>query len=257
MRALSVLRTVAAADQGLTLEEIAARAELPLTSAHRVVVALAEQLFITRSTTNRRYFIGPATRELCEQVATAESSPLSIHPAMEDAARSSQETVFLTELVDGRAVCVALVGAARPPRRFVRIGQETPLHAAASARVLLAELPDPEVRRLLARQPLTACTEETSAGVEAVREQLVLIRARGYDVGDDELGAGVWAVAAPVRSATGRIRASLTIAAVGVQLKDPPVRELLIDIAGRAAAELSADLGFEHALPLAPREDAQ
>ena len=241
IRALTILRAVASADHGLNLQEIAERARLPLTSAHRVVAVLAEQEFLTRSPTNRRYFIGSAARELTERPTTPASGSLGRNPALEEAARASGETVFLTELIDGRAVCVSLIEAMRPLRLFVRIGQELPLHAAASARVLLADLPDEAVRRMLARTP------DTPHSLEAILEHLELVRTRGYDVCEHELDAGVWAIAAPVRHSNGRVRASLTIAAPGARVGDAEVRERMIAEADAAAGLMSADLGFEAA----------
>jgi DNA-binding IclR family transcriptional regulator len=249
VRAFTVLRILAATEHGLTLQEISERAAMPLTSTHRIVAVLAELRYVTRSPTNRRYYLGPATRELSERAPAR--GPLGGNRVLDQAARESEETVFLTELIDGRAVCVALVEAARPLRLFVRIGQELPLHAAASARVLLADLPDADVRRMLTRRPLTAFTPATPLSVDAILERLVHVRAHGYDVCDHELDAGVWAAAAAVRSSMGAIRAALAIAAPGVRVQEPEDRERLVGIASGAAAELSADLGFE---PLSGRE---
>ena len=239
IRALSILRAVAVADHGLNLQEVAERARLPLTSAHRIVAVLTEQDFLTRSPTNRRYFIGPGARELSERAAAPASGSLGRNPALEEAAHATGETVFLTELIEGRAVCVALIEAARPLRLILRIGQELPLHTAASARVLLADLPDDEVRRMLARRP------DGPHSIDAVVEHLDLVRARGYDVCDDEPDIGVWAVSAPIRHASGRVRASLTIAAPAARVGDSHARERMIAEADAAAGLMSSDLGFQ------------
>jgi DNA-binding IclR family transcriptional regulator len=231
VRALTMLRVLAAADHGLTLQELSERAGTPLTSTHRIVAVLADQLFLTRSPTNRRYYLGPAVHQLSEHAPAR--GPLGRNRVLEEAARESGETVFVTELIDGRAVCVALVEAARPLRLFVRIGQELPLVEAASARVLLSELPDGDVRRLTAR------------GADELLERLELVRSRGYDCSDNELDAGVWAISVPVRNSSGGVRAGLTIAAPGARAGDAAERRRLLGIASHAAAAMSADLGFQ------------
>jgi DNA-binding IclR family transcriptional regulator len=235
VRALTMLRVLASADHGLTLQELSDRAGTPLTSTHRIVAVLADQLYLTRSPTNRRYYLGPAARELSEPAPA--HGPLGRNRVLEQAARESDETVFVTELIDGRAVCVALVETTRPLRLSVRIGQELPLDAAASARVLLADLPDGDVRRMVA------------GGADEVLEHLALLRSRGYDTSDGELDAGVWATAAPVRSSAGGVRAGLTIAAPEARVQAPEARRRLIAIAASAAAAMSAELGFERFTP--------
>lgn len=244
VRALGVLRVLAAESGGLTLQELCDVLDVPPGSMHRLLAVLSAEQFVSRSPTNRRYFLGPAARQLAETTTPRHTLLVSPHPALQEAAERSGETVFLTELVGDRAVCVALVEGRHPLRLFVRIGQDMPLHAAASARTLLADRADDEARRMLAARPLTAYTRATPTNVEQVLTHLAEVRTRGYDVCDDELDRGVWAVSAPVRMSTGRVCASVTLAAPGDRLAGPPAREDARDLVLRSAAAMSADLGY-------------
>ncbi len=227
----------------MSLQELCDVLSIPLGSMHRILGVLSEERFITRSQTNKKYFLGPAARELANEGTRPHGSLVAPHPALGELAESLGETVFMTELVGERAICISLVEGQHPLRLFVRIGQEMPLHAAASARVLLSEFDDHMVTALLARHPMTAFTRETPVTIEAVMEHLTMIRARGYDVCDDELDKGVWAVAAPVYTSTGRICASVTLAAPSGRLAIPTVRETAISLVVAAASAMAADLG--------------
>lgn len=250
VRALAVLRTLAPRTEGLSLAALADELGVPAGSMHRMLAVLEAEHFVTRSPSNRRYFLGPAARQLAEENSRRHALLVTPHRALTAAAHASGETVFLTELVGDRAVCVALVESEHPLRMFVRIGQEMPLHAAASARTLLADLDTDDVRRLLATRPLRAFTDETFTEPEQVLDHLAVVRARGYDVCDDELDRGVWAVAAPVRGSTGRVVASATLAAPAYRVADPDRRQECRTAVETAAAAMSADLGWtEPALP--------
>lgn len=244
VRALQVLRALAPKTKGATLQELHEELGIPTGSLHRLLVTLGEEEFITRSEVNRRYFLGPIARQLAEQNQHQSALLVTPHRAVVTAAETSGETVFLTEIIGDRAVCVALSEGSHPLRLFVRIGQEMPLHAAASGRALLAYRSEAETRRLLAKRELTAFTEETPVTVESVLAHLAVVRTRGYDVCDDELDRGVWAVSAPVFTSTGAVAASVTLAAAGSRMQDPVNRTGAVDTVLTASRDLSAELGF-------------
>lgn len=244
VRALAVLRTLASTATGMSLGQLAERLEVPQGSMHRLLAVLQSEGFITRSPSNRRYFLGPAARQLAEENGHQHAALVTPHPALVQAADRSGETVFLTELVGDRAVCVSLVESNHPLRMFVRIGQDMPLHAAASARTLLADRDPDEVRHLLESRPFTVFTDETCTDIGAMQEHLTVVRARGYDVCDDELDRGVWAVSAPVRASTGRVAASVTLAAPAYRVAQQGRRDQALSTVREAAQAMSEDLGW-------------
>jgi DNA-binding IclR family transcriptional regulator len=243
-RALATLRVLAPHVEGLSMAELASRLNVPQGSMHRLLAVLEKEQFVTRSPTNRRYFLGTAARQLAEVNASRDAVLITPPSALTDAATASGESVFLTELVGDHAVCVALVESRHPLRMFVRIGQNMPLHASAAARVLLAFRDAEDARRLLLRSPMTRFTPETPTAVPDVLEHLELVRARGYDVCDEELDPGVWAISAPVLTSTGRIAASVTLAAPGHRVADPDVRASARQTVISAARSMSQDLGW-------------
>lgn len=246
VRALSVLRVLSGERRGLTMGEIAERLDVPLASMHRVLGVLRDERFVTRSPSNRRYFLGPAARELAGNDASRESPLVKPHEAVAVASRVTGETVFLSELVGGMVVCLALAESRHPLRLFVRVGQEMPLHAAAAARVLLAGLTSIEARNLLERHaPLTHFTDETPVTVDQVIDHLSLIRTRGFDVCSSELDENVWAVAAPVRSSIDEVVASVTLAAPLHRIDHAAAQMRARDAVLAAAATMSADLGWD------------
>ncbi|MBT2395724.1 IclR family transcriptional regulator [Streptomyces sp. ISL-100] len=243
VRALQVLRALAPKTRGATLQELHDELGIPTGSLHRLLVTLSREEFVTRSEVNRRYFLGPIARQLAEQNQHQSALLVTPHRAVVAAAETSGETVFLTELIGGRAVCLALSEGCHPLRLFVRIGQEMPLHAAASGRALLAYRPETEIRALLGQRELVAFTEETPVTVDDVLVHLSVVRARGYDVCDDELDRGVWAVSAPIFTSTGAVVASVTLAAACSRMRDPVDRAAAVHTVLTAARDLSAELG--------------
>lgn len=244
VRALHLLQAISRSGTGATLGELGEMLGIPLPSLHRLLAVLSAEGFVSRSPTTRRYLVGPSLRELASAGGGGHGSALvRPHPAMQKASEITGETVFLTELYGGRAVCVALVEGRHPLRLFVHIGKEMPLHAAASARTLLADMPDEQLVALLDSRPLTAFTDDTPSTSDQVLAHVRTIRERGYDICQDELDDDVWAFSVPVRNGAGGIAASITLAAPLGRMSADGRREVAREAVVEAAAALSRSLG--------------
>jgi DNA-binding IclR family transcriptional regulator len=245
VRALNVLRVVADSERGLSLQQLVVRLDIPLGSMHRLLAVLEEQRFVSRSPTNRRYFLGPAALGFADEGGQRRGLLATPHPVLAGLCEQTHQTVFLTELLGDTAVCVALAEGSSPLRLFARIGQELPLHASAAARILLAFEPAATAWRLLGNRPLTPFTGATPRSAEEVLDRLAVDRARGFDVSESELDVGVWTVSVPIRVSTGRVRASLSLAACADGSGTTADRGALLDAVVAAAGQISSDLGWD------------
>ncbi|OZM79464.1 IclR family transcriptional regulator [Pseudonocardia sp. MH-G8] len=247
VRAVEVLNAVASTRGGRTLQELHDELDIPLGSLHRILATLSQSDYLRRSPVTKRYFVGRAARALGGGTGPASARLVQPPPALVEAAAETGETAFLTELVGDVPVCVSIVEAEHPLRLFVRIGQEMPLHAAASSRAILAHLDEAAARTLLAGSaPLTEYTAGTPSEIEEVIAVLREVRALGYAVCDNELDPNAWAVSAPIRDGEDRVSSSVTITAPGPRAADPDARARATRAVLRAADALSAELGSSH-----------
>jgi DNA-binding IclR family transcriptional regulator len=116
-----------------------------------------------------------------------------------------------------------------------RVGGHLPIHCTATGKVLLAFLP-PEVVDPVLSAPLEAHTKNTIVSPEKLREELAVIRRRGYGVDDEEFSAGVRAVAAPIRDLDGRIVAAIGMAGPTNRMTPGRVEEIVQAIMEAAEA---------------------
>lgn len=244
VRALAMLRYVAAAPAGVSLSDVSHHLDIPLASAHRTINVLEDEGFVARSTTNRRYFIGPMARELGDATYTRESPLVTTHEAVDRVARETGETVFLSAMVGRQVVCLALRESRHQLRLFVGVGQSMPFHASAAARVVLAWQDTRTVQDLLGNGPLRPFTADTDTSPEQVLTRLRTVRSQGFDTCERELDEDAWAVAAPVRSSTGDVVASVTLVAPSQRLGTERRRDAMTRTIMVAAHEMSADLGW-------------
>lgn len=87
-------------------------------------------------------------------------------------------------------------------------------------------------------------TPQTITSLSAFREELARIRKQGYAVDDHEYSELVVCAAAPVRDASGRVAAGLSISTFGISVKSVRFQEL-ITVAISTADRVSAALGWK------------
>jgi DNA-binding IclR family transcriptional regulator len=243
VRSLAVLTCLADNRQGLTLQQLHHLLDIPLGSMHRILATLEHERFVSRSTRTKRYILGANATNLVPS-QSYESFLVPPPAPVIEAARLTGETIFLTQIIDSRVVCVSLVEARHRLRLFVKIGQEMPLHAAASARVVLAYRDPLVVEVLLAAYPREPFTSGTPREINQLIDHLAQVRERGYDVCNSELDDDVWAIAAPVFDASGRVELGVTLAAAWTRMEDPARRAEVTRIVLTAAKKLSTERGY-------------
>lgn len=246
VRALRLLTALAEQRSALTLQELADLQQLPVSTVHRLTSVLQAEGYLIRSDRGKLYSLGPAVRGL----VTATSSDLVqrvADPVTRQLNVATEETVIMVELIGNEAVCFARREGRRSLRMYVELGSRLPLHAAASARVLLADLPEPEARALLASHgPLQSWTERTLTDVDRVMERIRMVRDRGYDTCDVEMENKTWAVAAPITDSSGSTVAAIALTVPEVRAETEEQRVALKRATIRAASEVSAELGTPH-----------
>lgn len=134
-------------------------------------------------------------------------------PIMTRLAGETGETVALSILLDQFRIYIDQIESSQPIRRVIEINTPLPLHCGASAKALLAWLPEQDVRKLLNPGGIRPYTERTVTDLESLVQQLRAVHKAGYAKSHGERVADGAAVAAPVLANNGDVLASLAVLA--------------------------------------------
>jgi DNA-binding IclR family transcriptional regulator len=110
----------------------------------------------------------------------------------------------------GQVLLLETVHRTRTLTISARVGRRVPAHCTASGKVLLAFLPPAVVEPIL-NAPLAAYTEKTITSPARLREELEVVRQRGYALDDEEFEVGIRAVAAPIQDIDGNVIAEMSM----------------------------------------------
>lgn len=240
-RALMLLEHLADAGGSLRLAELESATGLPLPTIHRLLRSLAHNGYV-RQEPSRRYALGPRLIRLGELAGRALGTWAM--PRLAELVAEIGETANMAVLEADAVVYVAQVPSAHSMRMFTEVGRRVSAHGTGVGKVLLAQLPDDQVRELLRRTGMPAHTPRTHTDPVAFLAELAEIREQGWAVDDAEQEIGVRCVAVPVHGAparsalsvsgpSGRITASRVVEIAPVLMR--VAEGLAIDLRGAAS----------------------
>jgi IclR family pca regulon transcriptional regulator len=207
-RGLAVIRAFGPDQTHLTLSEVARETNLTRAAARRFLLTLVELGYIDFD--GRLFSLRPTVLELgYSYMSTLPFSEIAL-PAMRDLVETTSVSISMTVLDANDAVYIAHVSAKRILAVTVSVGTRVPAYAAALGQVLLAFLPNAQVRDYLDRADLRAYTPETVVDKEKLVDVLETIRGHGYAFGDEGLEPGLHTIAVPILDARG-----VAVAAIG------------------------------------------
>ncbi|REE05028.1 IclR family transcriptional regulator [Citricoccus nitrophenolicus] len=208
-RVLSVLDVFDQDHLELTLSEISRRADLTLSTAHRLVGELRDWGALER-TAEGRYAVGLRVLEL----GSLEPQMLQLRdvaPAyLADLQSAVQANVHLSVRDGHDVVYVESLQRHSGAHVLSRLGGRWPLHTTATGMVLLAAAPAP-VRQDVLASPLKRYTDHTITDPDTLRRMLAEVHRTGVAVLTETITLGTFAVGVPVRGPSERVVAALSV----------------------------------------------
>ena len=225
-RALMILSMFTEQRLALSAAEVAEELGVARSTAYRYLQSLVGGAYLSED--GRGGFrLGARVVELARLARRGFGVSDAALPVMRSLSDRFQQTVLLTRRAGSSVVCLEREEAAG---QFVRLHYERgtllSLNAGASAQVLLAWLPEDQVRDLVAAAPLERFTDTTITDADAMVERLARIRADGYAVSHGELDSEAVGMAAPVFSRPGEVAAGLSLVFIRSRVSDDAAEQM-------------------------------
>lgn len=226
-----------------TQADIARAADLPRSTASRVVRYLVQTGYLRFDAASRSYALGPAAADLGRRAAGASDLASLSRDVLEDISHRTRETVMLTryDAAGAAVICVDQVPSLHEGLQvFERIGARFPLHAGATAKAVLAALPEHICSRVLAG-PLVSVGSAAQVDASRLAADVDTIRARGYATSQEETYPGASGVGVAILGPSGPVGSIAVAAPIYRMTPEVEVRvtNLLIEGAARIGARLS------------------
>ncbi|MEV6238504.1 IclR family transcriptional regulator [Lentzea sp. NPDC051838] len=179
----------------LTLTELSQRADLPLTTAHRLVTELTKAGALTR--TSSGYVVGQRLWQLGTLAPVQTDLRRLASPFLHDLYAGTLATVHLGVRDKLTVLYLDRISGQRSVPVVSEIGSHLPLHATGVGKVLLAHAPESVQREALKK--LDRMTPYTITQPAQLQAQLGRILDDGYATTYEEMSLGACSVAVPIR----------------------------------------------------------
>lgn len=248
-RAFALLRLLGdAGPDGMRLAEIAERAGLPRSTAHRMLRVLAIEEVVGFDPASKRYTLGLALFVLAARAGGTLGLRELARPTLLRLTASLAETVFLLVHNGYDAVCIDRSAGPLPIRSFTGdVGGRVPLGIGQGAVAILAFLPAAEQDEIV-RHNLPRILAMSGPDEASLRAEVARVRRDGYCGGASGLIPGMAGIGAPIRDRDGRAVGAISIGTT-VDRLTPERREVIAAMLRREADAIGARLNpFDRSL---------
>src|SRR5215813_4695658 len=163
-RGLSILEALAGSAGGLTLTDVAQRAQLPPSTTHRLLSTLGKMGYVYQAEDLGLWYVGLQAFTVGAGFLANRDFVAQSHVYMRKLMEQSGETANLAILDGTEAVFIAQVQCHEMMRTIVKLGSRVPLHASGVGKAIFASLPDEQINAILKVKGLPRPTPHTIIG---------------------------------------------------------------------------------------------
>lgn len=241
-RTVEILKLVSRHPDGITLDEICGRLELPKTSAYDIVTTLAEMGMVHVDRGQRqRYTIGLTAYRIGINYTNNLDFISVIEPELKTFARQVGKTVFFGVRSDHDVVYICKSEPENPIITTATVGTKNPMYCTSLGKAILA-YSDVETRsQVMERIHFRKMTEKTILTRELLEAELEKVREQGFALDAREMEDHMECVGAPVFGSDGSVIGAISVSSLYKPTED---YEQLGRLVSQKAAEVSKILGF-------------
>jgi IclR family acetate operon transcriptional repressor len=240
-KGINLLRILAAGG-AMSLESIAAEAQMDRSGCHRYLLTFRDLGLVARNG-NSGYRLTTGLFEIAMLYTNRLEIRQIAWPFMEEIARKYNETVNLVVRNGDQVVFLYKIEGSHQYRAEIAVGTRHPIYCTAQGKAIIAFRPEIEREAYCAAmENLKAFSPNTITTPQAFAEEMAAIRRRGFAINQEEYFAGVSGVAAPVMDYTGFAVYSLSVAGPSARMPMDVLREIGADLK-EVCGRLSASLG--------------
>jgi len=250
-KTIDILDCLSDVNRDVGITELGLRLNLPKSTVHRILKVLLDYSIVEQEKDTSKYRMGLSLLKYSSSLLRSFDIRKIAKPILEKICNETGETTFLTIWKNNQGICIDSNFSSQNinTNLFVEIGREMPFHCTASSKVILANQPTEDVKRIISKEPLLKYAPNTITEPGKLIINLLEIKNKGYAICDEELEEGIKAVAAPIKDINGKTIASIAITGLSKRMSSDNI-ERLIKILTNFAQEMSNKLGYKEEIIL-------
>ena len=239
VKAFSLLEVLAESEEPLGVTELADRLSFGKSNVHRLLQTLIALNYV-RKTDGAGYMATLRMWEFGSRIVSRVVLRDIARPTMRHLSSLTKEAVHLSQYDAGEVIYLDKIESKEPVRAYTQLGGRAPAYCTATGKILMAYIPEAEVRQVY--EGVQASTRNTVTDVEVFLQQCATARDRRYALNTGEWREDVIGLAAPIADASGAVVSAIGISAPASRLGPDAIERFAPELV-EAGREVSRRLG--------------
>ena len=212
LRTIDILKLVSRKPDGITLDEICEKLDLPKTSGYDIVTTLVQtgMIHVARGQ-KQRYTIGLTAYRIGINYTNNLDFISTIDPVLKAFSREVGKTVFFGIRSDDAIVYICKFEPENPIITTATVGTKNPIYCTSLGKAIMAYSDEEEAGQLMERITFKKHTERTICTREELEKELERVRDKGYAFDARELEEHMECVGAPVFGQDGNVMGAISV----------------------------------------------
>lgn len=241
-RSVEILETISNAREGITLNEIVERFDLPKTSAFDIIQSLQELGMLEVVPGNpKRYVIGLRAFTIGKKY-TQNLEILDVaKEVVENVVKQLNMTVFLAKIDGNKVVYIYKREPAGTYVATAEISTRNDVYCTSLGKAIVAFTTEDKRQKILKNLTFSPKTNKTITDMDAFEIDLERTRNRGYSIDEQEIDENIMCVGAPIFDAYGNVEYSISAVGIFNPNRDTAMEGQIVKEAGK---QISLKLGY-------------
>jgi DNA-binding IclR family transcriptional regulator len=241
-RVLEVLEILRRSERPLRASEIIRELSIPRSTGYEIIKILEASEYIERRGDNHAFSLGRQLHILGMTYRGQVDLLKDGGPIVEALRERTGETVQLCVLDNEYLLVLLKEDGLQPVRIISKVGTRVPVNWGASGRLLVSDLDDKQLVKLLARTASPSPINQRPVDIPALVKEIRAFRRRGWAFELNQTNEHAGCIAAPVLDLQGHCIATLSVVVPEHRLQKDQLQPL-VNAVRDAARQLSSKLG--------------
>ncbi len=249
-KSIEILNYLSNAKRNVGITELSSKLLFPKSTVHRILNSLLNYSLVDKEKNTSQYRLGLQILRYSNSFYNSLDFRQIANPILKKVCIETSLTTFINLWLSDHGICIDSVTPSKDSNAiplFVEVGREIPFYCTASSKVILANQPMVDIKRIISKEPLLRYTLNTITEPKKLIEHLLEIKNKGFAICDEEHQKGIKAIAAPIKDVKGKTIASLAIAGLAERMSSNNIGRL-IKVVTNSAKEISKKLGYSKSI---------
>lgn len=230
-KVFDIIEVMARAGISMRLQDISEQANIPASTALRLLNTLATYGYANQDTDTMKYSLSLKFALIGSVVASHNNIRNTIHAHLRQLSITSGESCCLAIEEQMEVVYIDTVDG--PDNMLTitqRIGKRAPMHSTGVGKAILSDFSEDKLNQFLKIKGLKKLTDKTIISPVMLVEELNILRQRRYCLDDQECEVGARCLAVPIRDYSGKVIAAISISGPIVRMTHDKIDRLIPEI---------------------------